>query len=93
MLVPSATGASWFVDWIWKKADTYFLDGRLDFIEGMTFPKDCLLAHYHPRMSGGSCVWKWNAFLYDAGKISHLDFELPKSSVTPNRRFIERRAA
>ena len=60
-LVPSSTGANWFRDYVWGRADIYFLNGRLTF-EGCTdpYPKDCLLAHYTGLdRTPDFRIWEW----------------------------------
>lgn len=59
-LVPSSTGAKWFRDNIFKKADVYFLYGRITF-EGQTtpYPKDCMLVHFHANQTGLIEMWDW----------------------------------
>jgi site-specific DNA-methyltransferase (adenine-specific) len=58
-LVPSSTGANWFQDLVFDKAQVLWLRGRLTFKGHDTpYPKDCILAYYHPGVSGNAC-WDW----------------------------------
>jgi phage N-6-adenine-methyltransferase len=69
-LVPSSTGAKWFRNNCFKKADVYFLDGRLTF-EGQTtpYPKDCVLVHFHPKQSGLLEIWDWRKELVEEERL------------------------
>lgn len=62
-LVPAAVGSRWFLRYVFKEADTYFLYGRLVFTgqEGkpQPYPKDCMIVHFHPKMTGLIDIWDW----------------------------------
>lgn len=62
VLVPAGVGANWWKAWVHRKADVYFLNGRLTF-EGETLPyvKDCALLLYHAGFNHtpGYKVWDW----------------------------------
>jgi len=58
-LVPASVGANWFVDSIHHRALVLGLNGRLDFIPGNHFPKDCMLCLFGPTISPGFDVWCW----------------------------------
>ena len=47
LLTPAAVGANWFRDLIAGHGDIYLLNGRLSFIPGQTYNKDCMLTHYY----------------------------------------------
>ena len=59
-LTPAAVGSNWFSELVAGCADVYLLKGRLSFIPGQPYNKDCMLSHY-----GGSGenhrihVWDW----------------------------------
>ncbi len=58
-LVPASTGATWFRKHVVGYADVRFLTDRVCFDGKSPFPKDCLLAYYHP--NGGKVMegWSW----------------------------------
>lgn len=60
-LVPAAVGSRWFRKFVFKKADVYFLDGRIVFDQesGTPYPKDCMIIHFHKKMSGIIDIWDW----------------------------------
>lgn len=72
LLTPAAVGANWFRDLIAGHGDIYLLNGRLSFIPGQTYNKDCMLTHFYQdyqdrdAILGASleaaqqmCVWDW----------------------------------
>lgn len=78
LLIPYGTTTA-FTQYILGKADLYLLIGRLQFIPGESFPKDCLIAHYNPNKSLSDnivCFWDWRAdviqgcFVTDRFKIA-----------------------
>ena len=56
-LVPAGVGSNWFRDWVHGKAFVWFLNGRIDFIPGEPYPKDCILCLYSPDWEPGYDVW------------------------------------
>lgn len=58
-LVPASVGANWFSDYIHHRALVLGLNGRIDFIAGNHFPKDCMLCLFGPTISPGFDVWCW----------------------------------
>lgn len=63
LLIPYGTTAA-FNKYVLDKADLYMLKGRLQFIEGESFPKDCLIAHYSSGVSRDNLppeikFWDW----------------------------------
>jgi hypothetical protein len=58
LLIPYGTTKA-FRKQVLKHADLYLLEGRLQFIPGESFPKDCLIAHYYPGSGGHLCFWDW----------------------------------
>ena len=44
---PPRRWANWFRDLIAGHGDIYLLNGRLSFIPGQTYNKDCMLTHYY----------------------------------------------
>lgn len=58
-LVPASVGANWFRDSVDGHARVLQLNGRLDFIAGSLYPKDCILALYSPAIEPGYQVWRW----------------------------------
>lgn len=58
-LVPASIGANWFSDYIHQRALVLALNGRLDFIPGKLYPKDCMLCLFGPTVSPGFDVWCW----------------------------------
>ena len=58
LLTPAAVGSNWFSKSIAGHADVYLLNGRLSFISGASYNKDCMLSHYHPG-NLKICVWDW----------------------------------
>lgn len=68
VLVPAAVGSNWFRDYVWGKANIYFLNGRIQF-EGTDgpYPKDLMVLSYE-RLGPGprTYVWDWKKFkVYD----------------------------
>lgn len=60
LLVPAATGASWWVDHVRGKGYVTYLQGRITFVgHSIGYPKDLALVLYAPFLHGGSCSWKW----------------------------------
>lgn len=62
MLVPAGVGANWWRDWVHRKADVLFLNGRLAFMPDKPkwlYPKDCAVLLYTPYSIGGYDVWDW----------------------------------
>jgi hypothetical protein len=50
LLTPAAVGSNWFIDNIAgprAQADVYLLKGRISFIPGKPYNKDCMLSHYY----------------------------------------------
>lgn len=66
LLTPAALGSNWCRDHILGKADVYELNGRLCFDGKNVFPKDCMLTHFWPGMTGARHLWDWrrDALLY-----------------------------
>ena len=58
LLIPYGTTKA-FRKRVLKHADLYLLEGRLQFIPGESFPKDCLIANYYPGSGGKLCFWDW----------------------------------
>lgn len=58
-LVPASVGANWFSDYVHQRALVLALNGRLDFIPGAMYPKDCMLCLFGPTVSPGFDVWSW----------------------------------
>ncbi len=59
LLVPASVGAVWFREHCAGKADVRFLTDRVCFDGKNPFPKDCLIAHYHPAATGLMRFWSW----------------------------------
>lgn len=61
LLVPAATGASWWVDYVQGKGYVTYLQGRITFVgHAAGYPKDLALIAYAPWLEGGSCTWRWD---------------------------------
>jgi hypothetical protein len=58
LLIPYGTTTA-FIKNVLGVADVYMLVGRLQFIPGESFPKDCVVAHYHPGATGDILFWDW----------------------------------
>lgn len=61
-IMPAMVGANWARDLVFPFGDVYFLNGRVSFDGKNVYPKDCMIAHYHPevRKRGPFVhVWKW----------------------------------
>lgn len=61
LLVPAGVGSNWFRDYVDGQARVLLLNGRLDFIPGAPYPKDCILCLYGPDIEPGYDVWNWRA--------------------------------
>ena len=61
LLTPAAI-ANWFADNIAGQADVYLLLGRISFIPGQTYNKDCMLSHFYPNPSDRASTLGDNAF-------------------------------
>jgi phage N-6-adenine-methyltransferase len=61
LLVPAAVGANWYAKWCYPFARTVALTGRICFIPGQPFPKDCMLCVYGPPEVEDNQfeVWDW----------------------------------
>lgn len=59
LLTPAMVGANWYRDHIARKADVYYLNGRVMFDGKNVFPKDCMISHYGPNVRGDVYVWAW----------------------------------
>jgi len=46
-LTPAAMGSTWFDELIADFADVYLLKGRISFIPGEPYNKDCMLSHFY----------------------------------------------
>ena len=78
LLVPAAVGSDWFVHHVAGFADIYLLTGRLSFIPGQPYNKDCMLAHYQQSKSHRQCTrvmvtWDWRQ-----NRITHQWDSLPR---------------
>lgn len=59
-LVPASTGANWYKEWVYRKAYTTFLNGRITFVgTSDPYPKDLMVLLYASYLEGGSCIWSW----------------------------------
>lgn len=58
LLIPYGTTKAFMAN-VLGSADIYFLEGRLAFIPGESFPKDCVVAHYYPGCDGNVFFWDW----------------------------------
>lgn len=58
-IMPAMVGANWARDLIFPKASVYFLNGRVSFDGKNVYPKDCMIAHFHPDVWPGIHVWDW----------------------------------
>jgi phage N-6-adenine-methyltransferase len=59
LLTPASVGSNWFNQHIHGRALVLALNGRLDFIPGKVYPKDCILSLFGPTVSPGFDVWRW----------------------------------
>jgi phage N-6-adenine-methyltransferase len=60
VLVPASIGSNWFLNYVWNKADVYFLKNRLCFITGEPYPKDLILCQYrNSRKASVIAIWDW----------------------------------
>jgi hypothetical protein len=57
-LIPYGTTKG-FMKHVVGKADLYMLIGRLAFIPGESFPKDCVICHYHKNSGDNLYFWDW----------------------------------
>ena len=47
LLVPASVGSEWFAKWVYGKARTWALRGRITFVgEDHPYPKDCMICEY-----------------------------------------------
>jgi DNA N-6-adenine-methyltransferase (Dam) len=58
LLIPYGTTKAFMLNCV-GKANLYLLEGRLQFILGESFPKDCVICHYGPQPDKGLCFWDW----------------------------------
>ena len=70
LLTPASVGSNWFVDFIARSADVYLLNGRISFIKGEPYNKDCMLSHFYQNSQNRNAVlrnkekvgwgdWRW----------------------------------
>lgn len=55
-LVPLSS-SNWCRDWVFNKSLLIMLNGRLSFMGGPLYPKDCMLCLYG--MGAGTKIWDW----------------------------------
>jgi len=72
LLTPAALGSNWCRDHILGKADVYELNGRLCFDGKNVFPKDCMVTHFWPGMTGARHLWDWkrDKLIYSWSKVT-----------------------
>lgn len=59
MLVPAGTSTQWWARFVHQRAMVYFLRPKIVFVgETSAFPKDLVLVHYAPGISGYD-TWRW----------------------------------
>lgn len=60
-IMPAMVGANWARDFVFPFGDVYFLNGRVSFDGKNVYPKDCMIAHYHPEVrKRGPMIHVWN---------------------------------
>ena len=62
LLVPASVGSNWWRDYVHKKAQIYFLNGRLAFMRDKPkwlYPKDCALLLYGEKVTPMYMIWNW----------------------------------
>lgn len=73
LLTPAAVGSNWFADNIAGQADVYLLKGRLSFLPGESYNKDCTISHFYQNPGNRAetlgdndfspmhrmCLWDW----------------------------------
>ena len=63
VLIPASVGANWWRDWVHKKAEVHFLNGRLAFMRDRPkwlYPKDCALLLYQDFIGLDDYnIWNW----------------------------------
>lgn len=70
LLVPAAVGANWFLRHVYGRGDRFYLNGRIAFIAGEPYPKDCMLVRFWEGMTGRDFVWSWKSDVLHAGRSS-----------------------
>lgn len=58
LLIPYGTTKA-FMSNVLGESDIYMLEGRLQFIPGKSFPKDCVVVHYYKNATGSIYFWDW----------------------------------
>jgi site-specific DNA-methyltransferase (adenine-specific) len=58
MLVPASVGSNWFKRYVHDHAQVLFLNGRIEFIPGQPYPKDCMLILWGATTPNYD-VWSW----------------------------------
>jgi len=59
VLLPAATGANWFLRYVWNRAHVVLLTPRVTFTgHSSPYPKDLLIAAYGA-VRGGISAWRW----------------------------------
>jgi hypothetical protein len=59
LLTPSSLGSRWCLRHILGKADIYEMRERPSFDGKFPFPKDCIVTHFWPGMTGARHLWDW----------------------------------
>lgn len=60
MLTPASVGSRWHEEFVFGKADTFFLIGRIKFVGAKDpYPRDCMLTVFSPRSLGETFLWNW----------------------------------
>lgn len=61
MLTPASVGSNWFSQFVHKKAQVLFLNGRITFVGSKDpYPKDCMLSLFGFGESGFD-IWRWKS--------------------------------
>jgi hypothetical protein len=68
-LVPAAVGSNWFLEHVYGRADRFYLNGRISFIPGEPYMKDCMIARFWECMAGREYVWDWKGDALYANEI------------------------
>lgn len=58
LLTPASVGSNWFANFVAGFADVYLLNGRLSFIKGEPYNKDCMLSHFYQNSRDRDAVLK-----------------------------------
>ncbi len=70
-LVPASVGSNWFLDYVFEKSYTRFLNGRLTFVGHQdAYTKDCMFSLFGADVPLRAEPWKWTETLKQIQEVT-----------------------